>query len=174
MARLAAELAAPLPLSEAALALLAPAQTPRQFFDALAARPALAEDALRFLAAALPKREAVMWAVACVRSVLPKPAPDAAKALLAADAWVKDPSEANRRACEAAAQAVGHGTAPGCAACAAFWSGGSLSAPHLPPVPPADNLTAIAVTGAVLLAGPAPDARAKFLALGSEIASGKK
>ena len=172
--RLAADLAAALPLSDEAQALLTPAHTPRQFFDALAARPALGEDAIRFLAAALPKREAVSWSVACVRSALPKPSPEAAKALLAAEAWVKEPSEMNRRACEAAAQAAGHGTAPGCVACAAFWSGGSLSAPHLPAVPPADNLTAIAVTGALLLAGPAPDARAKFIALGVEIASGKK
>src|SRR5207244_3881387 len=104
-ARLAADLARPLPLSDAARALLAPAHTARQFFEALAAQPALTEDAIRFLAVALPKREAVSWALACVRAAIPKPAPEAAKAAAAVEAWVKEPSEANRRACGAAAEA---------------------------------------------------------------------
>ena len=177
--RFATDLAKPLPLSDAAKALLRPDQSARQYFDALAQHPALAEDAIRFLAAALPKREAVLWALACVRSVLPKPSPEAAKALACADAWVKDPSDANRRACGAAAEAAGHGTAPGCLADAAFWSGGSLSAPHLPPVPPRDDLTAAGVTGALLLAAVtdparAPEARTNFVALGAEVASGRK
>jgi hypothetical protein len=172
--RLAADLAPAVPLSDAARALLTPTHTPRQFFDVLAAKPELSEDAIRFLAAALPKREAVTWAVAGVRGAAPKPDPLAAKALAAAEAWAKEPTEANCRACEPAAEAAGYGTAAGCAACAAFWSGGSLSAPHLPPVPPRDDLTGSAVAAALLLAGPAPDARATFLALGADIAAGKK
>jgi len=174
-ARLAADLAKPLPLSDAAKALLTPTHTPRQFFEALAAHPPLAEDAIRFLAAALPKREAVLWGLACVRSVLPKPSPEAAKALTLAERWAKEPSEATRRACEPAAAAAGHGTPPGCLADAAFWSGGSLSAPHLPAVPPRDDLTAIAVANAILLAAVADIARAletrtRFVAMGAEIA----
>ena len=173
--RLAADLAKPLPLSDAARALLAPAHTPRQFFDALAAHPPLAEDAIRFLAVALPKREAVGWGLACVRAATPRPSPEAARALAKVEGWVKEPSEANRRACEAAAAAAGVGTAPGCLAGAAFWSGGSLSAPHLPPVPPRDDLTAAAVTAAILLAAVtdpdrAPAHRATFVALGAEAA----
>src|SRR5687767_5465508 len=125
-ARLAADLAHALPLSDAAKALLRPDFTVRQFFDALAAQPALAEDAIRFLAAALPKREAVAWALACLRGAIPKPTPEAASALSQVEAWARDPSDANRRACGAAAEVVGHGTAPGCLADAAFWSGGSL------------------------------------------------
>ncbi len=176
--RLAADLAKPLPLSDAAKAVLAPAHTPRQFFGALAAHPPLAEDAIRFLAVALPKREAVGWALACVRAATPKPSPEAARALAKVEGWVKEPSEANRRACEAAAEAAGFGTAPGCLAGAAFWSGGSLSAPHLPPVPPRDDLTATAVTAAILLAAVgdpdrAPAHRAKFVALGGDVAGGK-
>jgi hypothetical protein len=176
--RLAADLAKPLPLSEAAKALLQPAHTPRQFFQVLATNPALAEDAIRFLAAALPKREAVLWGLACVRHTLPKPSPEAAKALTVAERWAKEPSEANRRACESAATAAGHGTPPGCLADAAFWSGGSLSAPHLPPVPPRDDLTATAVTTAILLAAVTdlPNAaalRTRFVAMGAEIAGRK-
>src|SRR5262245_9126810 len=89
-ARVAADLAKPLPRSDAAKALLAPEHTPRQYFDALAAQPALAEDAIRFLAHALPKRESVSWALACVRVAVPKPSPAEAKAIASADAWVKD------------------------------------------------------------------------------------
>ena len=44
-ARLAADVAKALTLSDGARALLAPAHTPRQFFDVLAAQPPLAEDA---------------------------------------------------------------------------------------------------------------------------------
>jgi len=172
-ARLAADLAKPLPLSDAAKALLQPNHTARQFFEVLAAKPALAEDAIRFLAVALPKRAAVGWALACVRSAIPKPSPEAAKALAVTEGWVKDPSDVNRRACGSAAEAVGYDTAAGCLAASAFWSGGSLTAPHLPPVPPRDDLTAAGVTGALLLAAVADPARAdamrtKFVALGVE------
>jgi hypothetical protein len=177
--RLAGDLAKSLPLSDAARVLLAPEHTPRQFFEALAAHPPLAEDAIRFLAVALPKREAVGWALACVRSAFPKPSPEEAKAITTAEAWAKDPSEVNRRACGAAAEEAGHGTAPGCLADAAFWSGGSLSAPHLPPAPTRADLTAIGVTAAVLLAAVvdpanAPAHRSRFVALGAEAAAGRR
>ncbi len=177
--RLAADLAKSLPLSDAAKTLLAPTLTPRQFFDLLAAHPPLAEDAIRFLAVALPKREAVGWGLACVRVALPTPSPVAAKALAAVEAWVKEPSEAHRRACAGAAEATGYDTATGCLANAAFWSGGSLSAPHLPAVPPPENLTATGVTAALLLAAvtdPANAAatRSRFVALGAEVAGGKR
>jgi hypothetical protein len=176
--RLASDVARPLSLSEHAVQLLSPTLTPRQFFDALAAAR-LDDDAIRFLAAALPKREAVGWGVLCVKDAIGKPVePAVSKALAAAEAWVKDPSETNRRNAESAAEAAGYGTATGCLAAAAFWSGGSLTPAHLAPVPPKDELTGTAVVGAILLAsavapaGPGP-AKAKFLAIGGDIASGR-
>lgn len=177
-ARLAADVAKTVSLSDAAKALLTPTHTPRQFFEAVAAHPPLAEDAIRFLAAALPKREAVWWALGCVRSAFPKPSPEAAKAITSAEGWVKEPTEANRRACGDAASVADYGTAPGCLAAAAFWSGGSIAPPHLGAVPPRDDLTATAVSAAVLLAAVAdvnriPANHAKFVALGADIASGK-
>jgi len=175
---MAVDLAKPLPLTDAAKALLTPALTPRQFFDTLAAQPPLAEDAIRFLAVALPKREAVWWALLCVRSALPKPPPEATKAISAAEGWVKQQTDASRRSCGEAAELAGHGTAAGCLADAAFWSGGSLAPPHLPAVAPSDELTGAGVSAAVLLAAVidpdnAPANRAKFVVLGSEVASGK-
>ena len=177
-ARLAADLAKPLPLSDAAKALLTPAQSASQYFTALAGQPPLAEDAIRFLAAALPKREAVLWAAACVKSVVTKPTPGEAKAISCAEAWVREGSEANRRACEAAAQAAGTDTAPGWVARAAFWSGGSLSAPHLPPAPPRDDLTGVGVTAALLMAAAAnpermTETRTRFVSIGADVVGGK-
>jgi hypothetical protein len=176
--RLANEVARPLTLSERAVGLLTPTLTPRQYFDRLASVP-LPDDAIRFLAAALPKREAVGWGLLCLKELLVKPleAP-AAKALAAAEAWVKDPSEANRQAAGAAAEAAGYGTPGGCLAAAAFWSGGSLAPPHLPPVPPRDDLTGSAVTGAIVLAAAQAEpglepAKARGLALGADVATGK-
>jgi hypothetical protein len=79
------------------------------------------------------------------------PAPQAA-AVQAAERWVADPSEANRRAAQAASEAAGLGTPAGCAAMAAFWSGGSLAPPEAPVVPPGEILTAHGSAGPVMLA----------------------
>src|SRR5262245_44734732 len=86
--------------------------------------------AVRLLAEALPKREAVWWACQCVRHAGgPELATLAVAALRAAEQWAADPSEDNRRAAYTAAQPVGFGTPAGCAALAAFLSGGSLGPP---------------------------------------------
>lgn len=177
-ARLAVDVAKSVPLSDPAAKLLTPQLTPRQFFDVLAPNPALADDAIQFLAAALPKREAVWWGLLCAKNSSLKATPEAAKAIAAAEAWVKDPSEANRRVAENAANLAGHGTSAGCLAAAAFWSGGSLLPAHLPPTPPKDELTGTAVAGAILLATVATPpnpaaAQAKFIALGGDVAAGR-
>ena len=103
-----------------------------RFLDALIAAGHL-PDALRFLAAALPKREAVWWACVCARqgygAVVPSPA---GAALQAAERWVADPSDANRRAAHPAAEAAGVGTPAGAAAIGVFLSGGSLAPVNLP------------------------------------------
>jgi hypothetical protein len=111
-----------------------------------------AQDAVRLIAHALPKREAVWWACMCARSV-----PDAALpsedrvAIDAAEGWVRKPTEAARRACQATAEKTKFDTAEAWAAMGAFWSGGSMSPEGQPEVPPPDNLTGTAVTGAVIL-----------------------
>jgi hypothetical protein len=175
--RLAADLAKTLSLSDPGKALLTPTLTPRQFLDALIAA-GRHDDAIRFLAVALPRREAVWWGLVCVKGVL-KTLPDPqAKALAAAERWVKDPSEANRRSAGAAAEVAGYGTAPGGLAAGAFWSGGSMAPPNVPPVPPRDDLTGLAVGGALLLAAiadptTADASRGRFLALGADVATGK-
>lgn len=135
------------------------------------------DEAVRVLAFGLPKRKAVWWACLCARVAL-GPEPPQAAAVAAAEAWVFAPNEDNRRTCEAAATAAGHQTAASWAAVAAFWSGGSLVAADLPAVPPGEQLTGTAVSGAVMLAaaaGPAaeiPQRYQQFLAAGIDIANG--
>jgi hypothetical protein len=118
----------------------------------------LYEDAVRLLAHALPKREAVRWACQCTRSVAgANPPPDSEAAVQAAETWAADPNDANRRATYRAANNTGFGTPAGCAALGAFFSDGSLGPANLPAIPPAPLLTAQFVVNAVLLAGVASE-----------------
>ncbi|HEV7456584.1 MAG TPA: hypothetical protein VGN96_07385 [Roseococcus sp.] len=136
-------------------------------------------DAARLAAHALPRREAVWWACMCARAI-PDPArkPVDEAALLAAEAWVRRPEEATRRAAMAAAEAAAFRSAEAWAAVGAFWSGGSMAPEGQPVVPPAEHLTGVAVAGAVVLAavrvrperGPARLLR--FVAAARDIAAG--
>jgi hypothetical protein len=135
-------------------------------------------DAVRLLAHALPKREAVWWALQCAREAAgSEPPPNVAAALAATDAWVNSPTEENRRATQLAYEAAELGTPAGCAALAAFMSGGSMAPPNVPTVPPGEFITAHAASGAVMLAAvikepeKAPEKYERFLAKGVEAAN---
>jgi hypothetical protein len=151
-AKTAAEVCKHFSLGDEAKKLLRDGLTPRQFLDLLVQKEQF-PDAARFLAHALPKREA-------------------------AERWAADPSEDNRRKAQAAAEAAEMSTPAGCAAMAAFWSGGSLAPPNVPAVPPGEFLTAHGVAGAVMLAAvltepqKAPEKYRKFFALGVEVGNG--
>ena len=177
-AKTAAEVCKQFPLGDEAKKLLRDGMTPRQFLDALVEKQQF-PDAARFLAHALPKREAVWWACLCARQAHGANAPPpAGPALAAAEKWASDPSEDNRRAAQAAATAAGMGAPAGCAAMAAFFSGGSLAPPAAPVVPPGEQLTAHAAAGAVMLAAvltepqKAPEKYRKFFALGVDVGNG--
>jgi hypothetical protein len=176
--RTAAEVGKLFPLGDDAKKLLRDGLTPKQYLDALIEKQ-LYIDAVRFLAHTLPKREGVWWACLCVRGAAgPNPPAPQAAALQAAERWVADPSEPNRRAAQAAAEAAEVGTPAGCAAMAAFWSGGSMAPPDVPAVPPGETLTAHGVAGAILLSAvqtepqKAPEKQRKFLAQGIEVLGG--
>jgi hypothetical protein len=135
-------------------------------------------DAVRFLAHGLPKREAVWWACLAARAALGERPPEPqAKAIKAAEAWVYEPSEEHRRAAMAAGDAVGKDSPARWATIAAFWSGGSVTAPDAPAVAPGETLTAMAVAGAVQIAAVQEPPRAEenyrlFIAQGLDIARG--
>jgi len=174
----AAEICQHFQLGEAAKALLRDDLTPRQYLDVLMEKQQFM-DAVRFLAHALPKQEAVWWGCLCARQVAGvDPPAKITAALQAAEAWVANPSEDNRRAAMPAAEAAELATPAGCAAMAAFWSGGSLGPPNTPVVPPGEYLTAHAVGGAVMLAAVltepehASEKYRTFLAQGTEVAAG--
>ncbi len=138
-------------------------------------------EAIQFLAMALPKREAVWWACISARKAqLNQMDEKRGAAVKAAEAWVVEPSEENRRKSMAAAEATEFQNSAGWAAVGAFWSGGSMAPPAAPEVPPAPELTGRAVGGAVLLAvaesGP-DNAEEKYrflLEKGLDIAKGGK
>jgi len=162
-------------LGEEAMALVRGELHPLDFV-ALLMEKALYADAVRFIAHALPKREAVWWGWVCARRTAGEaPAPRIKGALDATERWIAQPNEDNRRLAMAAAQKADLSTAAGCAGLAAFFSGGSLAPPEAPPVPPGDFLTAKAVSGAVIFAAVAkeperaPEKFKSFVAQGVEV-----
>jgi hypothetical protein len=137
-------------------------------------------DALRLVAHALPKREAVWWACVCARAVsVPDLPPVDVAALEAAEAWVRNAGEDGlRRAAWAAAQKTAFRSPEAWTAVAAFWSGGSMAPEGQPVVPPADHLVGVAVGGSVVLAAvrvrpeSAPDRMRRFLESARDIGAG--
>lgn len=151
--------------------------TPRQHLDGLVAKQ-LYEDAVRFLAYALPKRESCWWAAQCAKPVADPKNPTHAAAIAATEKWAAQPNDELRRATFPAAEAAEPGTAPGAAAMAVYFSGGSLAPADLPDVPPPAHLTGHFVALTVTLAATLPDPEnaeeqfKKFIALGIEVANG--
>jgi uncharacterized protein DUF6931 len=174
-ARSASEVCELFEIGDDARRLLRPNLSPMQYLDLLEKKKRY-PAAIQFLAHALPKRDAVWWACVCARASAGAAA--GKLALRAAEKWVADPSEENRRATLPAAMTDGVATAAGCAALAAFASGGSLAPAGAPPVPPAESATAQAVAGAIVLAASeggqetAPESLRLFLSRGVDVARG--
>jgi len=161
-------------LGEEAMALVRPEMHPLDLV-ALLMEKSLFADAVRFIAHALPKREAVWWGWVCARRCIPEPPQSIKTCLAATETWIAQPTEENRRQAKAAADRAGVSTAAGCAALAAFFSGGSLAPPEAPTVPPGEFLTAKAVSGAVIFAAVArepelaPEKFRSYVAQGVEV-----
>jgi len=71
---------------------------------------------------------------------------------VAAERWVSNPDEGNRQAAKAAVAEDGPENPSDLLALAAFYSGGSVVAPNLEPVPPPDHVTPQLVAGVVMIA----------------------
>ncbi len=110
------------------------------------------EDAVSFCAYLLGRREAVWWACQCVRKIAPLASRDEEKALLLAEAWVREPEEHRRRFALDYGLRNDHKLAGVWVALAAGGAGGTLvMGENLgPPVPP--EMTARAARTAVLVA----------------------
>lgn len=154
------------------------ADTVEQALSALVASGRTAEAA-RLLAYALPRREAVWWACMCARHTAPATLPEPTRSALdLAENWVRQPDEATGRQAMETARRAGLQSPESWAAVAAFWSGASMTAAGVPPVPPAPHLAGTAVASAVALAAIRGDASRRdarlgvFLRSGQDIATG--
>ena len=108
-------------------------------------------EAVAFCAYLLPRREAVWWACQCVRAIQGDQA-GADLALKAAEAWVREPEEATRRAALDLGASENRRAPTTWLARAAGWSGGDMAAAGLAPTPAPPHLTAKAVLAAIVLA----------------------
>ena len=162
--------------SEQAGALLQDDMAPDAFLEALL-KEELVEEAISFLAYALPGREAIWWGVRCVRAVSPAELQDEETAALeAVDTWLAEPSDENRRAAFTAAEAATYGTPAGCIALAVFFTEGSMSPVDCPEVPVGEGFCARTVAAAVHLSSvayeplKASETARGFVDLGIEVA----
>jgi hypothetical protein len=180
-ARTSRELCAVAELEEAAVALLGGGDPPPLAFIAQLIEQGLFTDAVRVVAFALPRREAVWWAWVCARKASGAEPPTKLKSSLdATEKWIVQPTDAYRRAAMAAAEAVGFGTPAGCAGLAAFMSAGSIAPSNVPAVPPPELMTGTAVAASVTLSGvvkepeKAPEKYAEYIRIGLEVADRTK
>lgn len=108
------------------------------------------QDAVTFLAHAIPAREAVWWACVCARHHVNDADEKYLQGLKAAEAWVYDTSEENRRVCEGFAEAGDYSTITSWACAAAFWSGGSIAPIDEPSMEVMPYIYAHAVAGSIV------------------------
>ena len=172
------QLAERLRLSPDAKALLEPGQSVEAYVDSLNAA-GLYPAAMAVLAHALPKRESVWWACTSVRKVAPpQEGTPSLEALVAAENWVRRPTEENRRAAMASTEQLSPDAPSSWVAMAAFWSGDNMAPVGAPTVMPGDELTGRAVAGAITLAAVqpepqhAPERYRSFTAIALDIARG--
>ena len=151
-AKTAADYCEELELSDEACQLCTDDPKPGEFLDLLTQKE-LYTDAVLLLAYLLPKPLAIKWGCGCVKGVQPATvaAPQSA-AIEAVEKWITEPTEENRRAAEAAAEAGKQQGAACWMALGVFWSGGSIAPADLPEVPPAETLAARGVAAALMIA----------------------
>lgn len=166
-------------LFEASAALLPLAEEHHLPYDLIYAAldDELFSEAVTYLAHALPVRESIWWASCCASSRHDWNEAEE-NAIQSAKSWVHTPDETNRRFAEKMAEISGLDSGAGWAAQAAFWSGGSMTSPSDPIVPPPEYLYAQAVAGCINLTAVLPDGEeAKerykvFIDIGIDIAKG--
>jgi len=137
-----------------------------------------ADDVVKFIGFALPRRCSVWWSVQCLRSEVS--AVDEEPGMLdAVTQWVQQPTDESRRQLMQMAEEVDMATAASWTAAAVFWSHGSMAPPDLDEVPAAENMTGKAVYASIAMASfgetpaKAPERRQAFKDLALQIAAGQ-
>lgn len=120
------------------------------------------DQAIQVCAYLLPRREAVWWGCVSARTLLGGQLQDDTTALAAAEAWVQEPSDENRKAAlDVGSRAASHEPLTWLAR-AAGWSSGTL--PPLPvPVPAYMTPRAVRICMLISMDRAKPDARPKLL-----------
>jgi hypothetical protein len=124
----------------------------RAYLDALR-RDGLLGDAVDVVSFVLPKQYAIAWGCECWRTAHEGREPDPVdkSAAAAAQRWLQDPSEENRRAALLLADRLGYRTAGAWLAAAAGWTGGTMMPAGEYEVPPPPGLPGTAVAAGVKL-----------------------
>jgi hypothetical protein len=139
-------------LDDAAKKFLRPEMSPRQFVETLLEQKQYLAGA-DFMAHALPAREAIWWGCLCLQHTCGENLePWERVACKAAVKWVLQPSEENRVAAKRPADLLGLASPAGALATAANQTGGSLTPPGSPVVPPSPYAPGAAVAIAVKVA----------------------
>jgi hypothetical protein len=175
----AAEICARFDLQDEARPLLDDGMEPRVFVEALVAHKQYVSG-IDFIAHGLPAREGIWWGCLCMQHACGNNlSPPERAAGIAAVRWVLQPSEENRAAARAPADASGPASPAGALAAAANQTGGNVAPPKAPPMPPGPFAPAKAVAMAVKLATLKGDPAAivetqrLFLELGIGVAEGR-
>ena len=123
---------------------------PRQFFESLRAADQPVE-AIAYVAAALPKLEAIEWGLASLPPI-DRDDPDYAARMLLRDSarrWLQEPDDENRRAIERLVDTAEQGWPETLIGLAIFFSGGSIAPEDSMPVPPDPRLPGQLIAGTV-------------------------
>ncbi|MCF6345432.1 MAG: hypothetical protein L3J00_03060 [Thiomicrorhabdus sp.] len=166
--------------SEKSLSLLHAEHSPAEFLNTLIDQE-LYDDAVTFLAHALPVREAIWWSYLCSKEHFDQENALYQQGALATENWVKNPTEENRRDAENWAEAGKYNTVTSWTAAAVFWSGGSIAPEGQPVMEPPLHLYAHAISGAIVMSAnhnmPAvtevTQRYQRYLKLGIDIANGE-
>jgi pSer/pThr/pTyr-binding forkhead associated (FHA) protein len=171
-------------LSDDAKSTIQDGYTPTQFVEELTKKN-LFIDAILFLAHALCKRDAVVWACDCVNEIYKKELEQKDRvALIIAREWANEPDDKKRLVAKNISEELKFATPASWVAGGAFWSDGPFiqselaALPELPEIPILPNLTAHAVSGAIMLAAvqkdpeKAPEKYQQFIEMGIKMGVG--
>jgi len=166
-------------LRPAAAALRGAHDHPRDFYRTLMRHDCLA-DARRILAHALPRRRALWWACLVAEDLVRhRTVPGLHAVLEQVVRFVIQPNDAHRRGAGEAGRRFPMNSLPASLAMAAFFSDGSVSLPHLPPVLPRPFVTGRLVGVTVYLASVIRSAAQykmhlrQYLEIGEQVAAGQ-
>jgi hypothetical protein len=151
-----------------------PEVQPIDFYSTLCRNGDLGE-AVRFLAQALPRYEAILWGNKALK-VISGVSGEAALLKIVQD-WIDEPEDKRRRVVWSAAEAVDEDQPERLLGYAVFLSGGSIAPEDQAPVNPAPHLCGQLASAAIITAahaGGVPDANLEAaLSLGEAIAEGR-